>query len=76
MPIIRIFIGILPIEGVEAEPCLHAVENEVDSELIAALHTFQMRLDVILLAPPFLGPSSDPANECYGDLSPCSAQEI
>jgi hypothetical protein len=52
----RICIGIFRIEGLETEPLLHALENEVDSISIAALHPFQIRPDVIFLPHLFLGP--------------------
>src|SRR5260370_30756262 len=41
---------------------LHAVEDEVNSKLIPALHSSQVGTDVVFLADPFFGP-------LHGDLT-------
>jgi hypothetical protein len=46
----------------EGRSQFHALEDEVDAELTAALHSPQVGTDVIFLAYPFLGP-------LHGDLT-------
>src|SRR5438128_2293048 len=48
--------------GAEGGSQFHALEDEVDSELISALHASQVGTDVVLLADPFFGP-------LHGDLT-------
>ena len=48
--------------GAEGGSKFHALEDEVDSELMAALHASQVGTDVVLLADPLFGP-------LHGDLA-------
>src|SRR5215472_4383506 len=48
--------------GAEGGSQFHALKDEVDSELIAALHASQVGTNVVLLADPFFGP-------LHGDLT-------
>jgi len=42
--------------GAKGRPQFHALEDEVDAELLAALHASQLGADIVFLADAFLGP--------------------
>jgi len=42
--------------GTERGAQFHALEDEIDAELMATVHPLQMRVDVVFLADSFLGP--------------------